>query len=75
MHVISENPKNKTTSIKVKKPMKTSSNAALVDMTNGTVSWRVPRTGKKKRDHHHHHPHPGFNVDYAVPRTHPPSHN
>ena len=71
MHVISENPKNKTTSIKAKKPMKTSSNATHVD-TNGTVSWHVPRTGKKKRDHHHH---LGFNEDYAVPRTHPPSHN
>lgn len=33
----------------------------------GTVSWRVPR--------HTHKLHPGFNIDYAAPRTHPPSHN
>ncbi|KAJ6675561.1 TRANSMEMBRANE PROTEIN [Salix viminalis] len=33
-----------------------------------SVSWPVPR---KKRGETH----PGFNLDYAPPKTHPPSHN
>lgn len=33
-----------------------------------SVSWRVPPMEKHKG-------HPGFNVDYAGPKTHPPSHN
>ncbi|KAH7687697.1 hypothetical protein IHE45_04G182700 [Dioscorea alata] len=33
-----------------------------------SVSWHVPRMEK-------HRGHPGFNVDYAGPKTHPPSHN
>ncbi|MQM04421.1 hypothetical protein Taro_037218 [Colocasia esculenta] len=33
----------------------------------GTVSWQVPRDS--------HRGHPGFNIDYDAPRTHPPSHN
>lgn len=34
-----------------------------------SVSWRVPH--KKK----HSEKHPGFNLDYSPPKTHPPSHN
>ncbi|CAL9051656.1 unnamed protein product, partial [Musa banksii] len=37
-------------------------NPSLVD-----ASWRVPGRGLEE--------HPGFHVDYAEPRTHPPSHN
>ncbi|XP_077242362.1 root meristem growth factor 10 [Tasmannia lanceolata] len=32
-----------------------------------TVSWRIP--------HDKHGEHPGFNLDYSPPKTHPPSHN
>ncbi|CAK8575116.1 unnamed protein product [Lathyrus sativus] len=34
-----------------------------------STSWRVPH--KKK----HSEKHPGFNLDYSPPKTHPPSHN
>ncbi|XP_058085912.1 root meristem growth factor 10 [Magnolia sinica] len=33
-----------------------------------TVSWRIPH--EKDGEHH-----PGFNLDYSGPQTHPPSHN
>ncbi|KAM7274721.1 hypothetical protein ACFE04_016587 [Oxalis oulophora] len=33
-----------------------------------SVSWRVPHKKSNER-------HPGFSLDYAPPRTHPPSHN
>ncbi|KAI5391536.1 hypothetical protein KIW84_076375 [Lathyrus oleraceus] len=36
---------------------------------NRKISWRVPH--KKK----HSEKHPGFNLDYSPPKTHPPSHN
>ncbi|PKI71813.1 uncharacterized protein LOC116209083 [Punica granatum] len=32
------------------------------------VSWRVPRQKTSEK-------HPGFNLDYSPPKTHPPSHN
>ncbi|CAK7347868.1 unnamed protein product [Dovyalis caffra] len=33
-----------------------------------SVSWRVPQKKRGER-------HPGFNLDYSPPKTHPPSHN
>ncbi|KAJ7007464.1 hypothetical protein D5086_004766 [Populus alba] len=33
-----------------------------------SVSWRVPQKKRGER-------HPGFNLDYSPPETHPPSHN
>ncbi|KAJ4839838.1 hypothetical protein Tsubulata_010065 [Turnera subulata] len=32
------------------------------------VSWRVPQRKRGEK-------HPGFNLDYSPPKTHPPSHN
>ena len=34
----------------------------------GSFSWTVPRTKNSDK-------HPGFNLDYAPPKIHPPSHN
>ncbi|KAJ1383686.1 hypothetical protein SESBI_43155 [Sesbania bispinosa] len=33
-----------------------------------SVSWRVPHKKQSQK-------HPGFNLDYSPPKTHPPSHN
>ena len=33
-----------------------------------TVSWKLPQKHRGEK-------HPGFNLDYAPPKTHPPSHN
>ncbi|GMI69686.1 hypothetical protein HRI_000637900 [Hibiscus trionum] len=33
-----------------------------------SVSWRVPHRKRGQK-------HPGFNLDYSPPKTHPPSHN
>ncbi|KAL2337562.1 hypothetical protein Fmac_012008 [Flemingia macrophylla] len=35
-----------------------------------SVSWRVPHNKKKPRQKH-----PGFDLDYSPPKTHPPHHN
>ncbi|KAL3027061.1 hypothetical protein AAZX31_03G028300 [Glycine max] len=35
-----------------------------------SVSWRVPHNNKKPRQKH-----PGFDLDYSPPKTHPPHHN
>ncbi|XP_020235897.1 uncharacterized protein LOC109815556 [Cajanus cajan] len=35
-----------------------------------TVSWHVPHNNKKPRQKH-----PGFDLDYSPPKTHPPHHN
>ncbi|WCJ22911.1 Root meristem growth factor 10 [Euphorbia peplus] len=34
----------------------------------GSVPWRVPHNKPEEK-------HPGFNLDYSPPKTHPPSHN
>ncbi|KAL6007861.1 hypothetical protein ACLOJK_033365 [Asimina triloba] len=61
------------------KERQTSNRAESVEGTRGvasgavpiesfvTVTWRVPREK--------HAEHPGFNLDYSPPKTHPPSHN
>lgn len=33
-----------------------------------SVSWPVPQKNRGEK-------HPGFNLDYSPPKTHPPSHN
>lgn len=49
----------------LKAPVKAS--AVARSQSHGAVSWRVPRDAQRG--------HPGFNVDYDAPKTHPPSHN
>jgi len=34
-----------------------------------SVSWRVPHNKKPRQKH------PGFDLDYSPPKTHPPHHN
>ncbi|CAA6656125.1 unnamed protein product [Spirodela intermedia] len=41
--------------------------AVVRSQSHGAVSWRVPHDAQRG--------HPGFNVDYDAPKTHPPSHN
>ncbi|XVF33532.1 hypothetical protein REPUB_Repub17cG0176800 [Reevesia pubescens] len=48
---------------KEKAPGAVQANKSLV-----SVSWRVPHRKRGKK-------HPGFNLDYSPPKTHPPSHN
>ena len=44
------------------------SDSAVQKGSAGSFSWSLPRP--KNRDKH-----PGFNLDYSPPKTHPPSHN
>ena len=40
------------------------------------VSWRVPRKKKKKKEEHQQEEEqPDFDLDYAPPKVHPPTHN
>ncbi|XP_050204162.1 root meristem growth factor 10 [Mercurialis annua] len=47
---------------------KESSDAVLKESAVVSVSWRVPHNKRGEQ-------HPGFNLDYSPPKTHPPSHN
>lgn len=57
---------------KAKKKVKAGENAkksgSAKKKTLVSVPWRVPHS--KRGDKH-----PGFNLDYSPPKTHPPSHN
>ncbi|CAL5211122.1 unnamed protein product [Lathyrus oleraceus] len=68
----SENSKNRKSTIRrmLKGVRKVSVSVhGLQTKSHVSVSWRVPH--KKK----HSEKHPGFNLDYSPPKTHPPSHN
>ncbi|OMO78553.1 hypothetical protein CCACVL1_14318 [Corchorus capsularis] len=57
----------------VKKAKGSKGSGAVVVQTNTkksvvSVSWRVPHRKRGEK-------HPGFNLDYSPPKTHPPSHN
>ncbi|GLT39566.1 hypothetical protein SLA2020_137500 [Shorea laevis] len=62
----SESPKLKDGRAKEQK-MKTLSSSRMVESLDA-VSWRVPHMKRGEKN-------PGFNLDYAPPKTHPPSHN
>ncbi|BAT97662.1 hypothetical protein LR48_Vigan11g068200 [Vigna angularis] len=44
--------------------------AGVLQKSLVSVSWRVPHNKKKPRQKH-----PGFDLDYSPPKTHPPHHN
>lgn len=59
-----EEEKKTSSPINNYKPVETEANSS-----HGDVSWKLPqkkRSGEKQ---------PGFNLDYAPPKTNPPSHN
>lgn len=58
----------RSTNQRVLKDMGKASIFGLKTKSHVSVSWRVPH--KKHSDKH-----PGFNLDYSPPKTHPPSHN
>lgn len=62
----SDSPKLKVGRAKEEKMRTLSSSRTLESLDS--VSWRVPH--KKSGENN-----PGFNLDYAPPKTHPPSHN
>jgi len=69
----SEKPRNRrsTTNHRVQQAVKNGSGALKKSLVS--VSWRVPHNNnnnKKPRQKH-----PGFDLDYSPPKTHPPHHN
>ncbi|CAJ1948650.1 unnamed protein product [Sphenostylis stenocarpa] len=64
----SEKPRNRrSTNHRVHKAVKNASGALKKSLVS--VSWRVPHNKKPRQKH------PGFDLDYSPPKTHPPHHN
>ncbi|XP_010258975.1 PREDICTED: uncharacterized protein LOC104598549 [Nelumbo nucifera] len=53
--------------VRGRRTRKTTTSGVAENSSLGSVSWRVPHEKQKK--------HPGFDQDYAPPKTHPPTHN
>ncbi|TKY63675.1 hypothetical protein E2542_SST13554 [Spatholobus suberectus] len=65
----SEKPRNRrSTNHRLHKAMGKAS-GALQTESLVSVSWRVPHNKKARQKH------PGFDLDYSPPKTHPPHHN
>ncbi|KAK7390181.1 hypothetical protein VNO78_25480 [Psophocarpus tetragonolobus] len=64
----SEKPRNRrSTNHRVHKSSENASGAS--QKSHVSVSWRVPHNKKPRQKH------PGFDLDYSPPKTHPPHHN
>ncbi|KAK7382250.1 hypothetical protein VNO80_01044 [Phaseolus coccineus] len=64
----SEKPRSRrSTNHRVHQAVKSGSGALQKSLVS--VSWRVPHNKKPRQKH------PGFDLDYSPPKTHPPHHN
>ncbi|QCE03040.1 hypothetical protein DEO72_LG8g1058 [Vigna unguiculata] len=71
----SEKPRNRrsTTNHRVQQAVKNGSGALKKSLVS--VSWRVPHNNNNNNNKKPRQKHPGFDLDYSPPKTHPPHHN